>query len=399
MNGNSILETVTDLVRRANESEMMIKNLQQENQTLSFAVQKLQQQDEMKQREIIRLQESLGILDRNATQAFQRQQSMFQQAGGQQPLPFGRESSLSAVSPNALMRLFSMNGVGNSASLQRRTTPPFGSLVGSAGGLGAAGIASRSLSQNIFSSSSSGSAAAAAESIVNQTNESAAAADIGSADGNGAEPTIKRHPRMKGRSAVDAAAASGGDGSSGPSLPRHPNMKSLGPSGRGGGGSIEEGTAPALNRNDNISSAQHQQEHLKAETLAALGVRRNDNATNSPVNPQSSLGGGNIGLNGFGLGVGGFGGLFHSNNFLGATGGFNAATAAALGNFQNGGLTQSTAQQQHAAAMAQNNSLLTRELSNMTAVSLSGGGVTREESFGIESLLDLSQGGRGNNGI
>ena len=151
LGGGTILEQVTDLARRASESEAVIKNLQQENSTLSFAIQKLQQQDEMKQRALVALEDHVRAMEVRMTQAFQQQQVQLQQ--GSQPLPFARESSLSAVNPSTLMRYLSMNpglNTGLNSSLQRLATPPpVGGLFGrdlSNGG----GLAGRELSQGLL---------------------------------------------------------------------------------------------------------------------------------------------------------------------------------------------------------------------------------------------------------
>ena len=392
LGGGTMLEQVSELLRRANESEAVIKNLQQENSTLSFAIQKLQQQDEMKQRALVALEEHVRVMEVHMTQAFQQQQAQIQQ--GSQPLPFARESSLSAVNPSTLMRYLSMNGGLNSglnSSLQRLATPPpvgglFGRDLSNGGGLAgrelSQGLLGRDLSQGLLGRELSNpgnpfSAAAAAENIVQQASANAAAANgVGSggigrmnqADNFAASanansgPSIKPHPKMKGGSTAAAVAAvigNGGGGDNGgnvASLPRHPKFK---------GGS--SGPAPGAPAASGVGS------------MARGG-------SNSPMPPALTL-------NNFGGGGGSsFGGSL-PNNFssLGSSiAGFNNAAANALrgnssvspvpglSNFPNN--NNNNAQQQVNGALQQ------RELSNMA------GGVSREESFGIESLMEMARG-------
>ena len=423
--GGSMLEQISDLLRRANESEAVIKNLQQENSTLSFAIQKLQQQDEMKQRALVALEEHVRVMEVHMTQAFQQQQAQIQQ--GSQPLPFARESSLSAVNPSTLMRYLSMNGGLNSglnSSLQRLATPPpigglFGRDLSNGGGLAgrelSQGLLGRDLSQGLLgrelSQGNPFSAAAAAENIVHQASENSAATNgvesgglgrmnqtdnfAASANGNSG-PTIKPHPKMKGRSTAAAVAAvigNGGGGDNGgnvASLPRHPKFKggSSGPApgapAASGVGSMARGGFMEGNNGPGASLA-NASAATKADTLVALGAR-NRNGSNSPMPPALTL-------NNFGGGGSSFGNNFSS---LGSSiAGFNNAAANALrgnssvspvpglSNFPNNGNNHNngaTVQQQQQTLLQQ------RELSNMA------GGVSREESFGIESLMEMARG-------
>lgn len=224
----SVMEQISDLSRRVNESEMTIKNLQQENSTLSFSMQKLQQQDEMKQRALVALEEHVRVMEVQMTQAIQQQQAQLRNISN--PLPFDRESSYSAVNPSTLMRYLSMNN-----GLQRLTTPPFGQLTAAgAGGLGAA-----------------------------QTAE----ALVANEKGRSLSPTLARHPRMRGALAAGGTSPTSGGDQGGPTLSRHPRMRGSG--GMGGGTSATSGGGPDLPRHMKMKEAP---EGTSASTAAAVAA-------------------------------------------------------------------------------------------------------------------------------
>ncbi|CAB9502041.1 shock factor protein [Seminavis robusta] len=243
-----------ELARRMDSAEVTIKNLQQENATLSFAVQKLQKEGEMKQRALVALQEQIRMSEINMTQSLQQQQSQLLQFT--QPLPFDRESSLSGVNASTLMRFLSIdpklqNLMSVENKLQRLTTPPF---------------------RNLTASAQFG-AAAAAENLVQQATENAAAAAAARSN----TPTIPRHPRMKGASegltgapgasisrhqqlmkggaasAAEALAGAGsaGGGGGGATLPRHSKFKSS----SAGEASGADGGGASLPRHNNFKSS------------------------------------------------------------------------------------------------------------------------------------------------
>ena len=396
----SVLEQLADLVRKTTESELLIKSLQQENANLTFAVQKLQQQDEIKQRAIVSLEETVRVMELHMTQAFQQLQAQVTQAN--QPLPFNRESSLSAVNPSALMRYLSMN-----PGLSRLATPPFGQLSG----------------PGAFT------AAAAAESLVQQANENAAAAAAGiggptlarhprmkAADNMGGstndtiEPTLRRHPNMKNS---ESAAVNAGAMGAAPTLPRHPRMKTSDDSSGSAGGTVsltrqgfrENSFGERQGLNDNESSHRGASSPLPPSMLSRVGGGNSPvppslgRATASPVPPtvgrapgspippsMSLLQNGGIG-GGFGLqaalgqfpGVSLRGGALGLSNVLGPGAAREPSTSPMPGS---GGNSSSL---QHQGGGGGDN-ILERDISSI------GNAVTRDESFGISSLMELSRG-------
>lgn len=239
-------EQVFELMQRASHMEQKIQALEQENSKLTFSVQTLQHQDEMKQRAILALEDHVRRLELQMTNALQQHLAQMQQMN--QPLPFGRESSLSAVNPSTLMRYLSMGGLNGldtgalSQGITRLTTPP-------RGGQGPSGFPSSNLSRvttpprsylgQSQQQSRQFNAASAAESLV--ANE--AAASCGSGPAGSERASLPRHPEMKrfGASAEGGSeSAAAGDGSS---LPRHPRVKQFGGPG-GGGNSTQNSVAP-----------------------------------------------------------------------------------------------------------------------------------------------------------
>lgn len=243
----NVLEQLSDLIRRVTESEMTIKNLQQENAALSFGMQKLQQQDEMKQRALVALEEHIRVMENQITQAIQQQQTQINSMSG--PLPFSRESSLSAVNGSTLMRYLSMNpGLNAGASALQRQLTPLGQF----------------------------SAAAAAENIVQQANEKNARtmSPVG--------PSLGRHPRMKGAGGgiggPNSSTAGGGTDSSGPTLARHPRMR--GGTGGLGGVNANNGSASgagggggAADLSRHMKMKQEPPEGSAAATAAAVAAQ------------------------------------------------------------------------------------------------------------------------------
>lgn len=413
----AVMGKFSDLAKRTTESELAIKNLQQENATLTFALQKIQQQDEIKTRQLLQLEEQIRVMDLQMTQAFQQLQAQLSQSN--QPLPFNRETSLSAVSPSDLLRYLNMNpalqreftlnpslqrelslnpGLQRELSLnfdlQRLATPNFGTFSPAPGAFG-------------------GTAAAAAENIVQQQAHDLAA----NATGGGGGPTIPRHPRMKGSDSLstsigDSAAVATveaampmlrrrpnmktGDSAptapiAMPTLPRHPRMKgSEDPSG------ANDGAVAPLD----IAAA------LKERILTDNGTTRGT----SPV-PQSSL-----------LGRPG-GSPVPPSSMLGRAGSSHVSPASLLPN----GFGGNSALAGHFLAGRVGHSVVANEITNSTrtsplpgnnapapqqrgllgsvrqggnildgSLSTIGGGegnaVTVEESSGISSLMELARG-------
>ena len=318
----SLQEQVLKLMQKSQNMEQKVHALEQENNKLSLSVQTLQHQDELKQRAILQCEEHIRRLELQLTNVFQQHINQMQQMN--QPLPFGRESSLSAVNPSSLMRYLSFNGsqgLGSSFSqeltrdlsrgISRITTPP---RVGAGPGLSRLTTPPRTQLG----------AAAAAESLV--ANEMATAAN-----GYGGEPTLGRDNRFK-QFLAPGTSEGGAGGNSGPSLPRHPGMKRFGESSDGGSGNASGGATgggATLPRHPGIK-------HFSGGPAPAGSF-----PNGIPTGFNNNLAG-NSGNNG--------------NNS-------NGQNQNGNGNTNNNGGTDSFAN-----------------------------AVTREESFGISSLLDLSRG-------
>jgi HSF-type DNA-binding len=394
----SVLEQISDIVRRVNESELTIKNLQQDNAALSFAVQKLQKQDEMKQRALVALQEQMRMSEANLNQALQQQQAQLLQF--MQPLPFSREPSLSGVNASTLMRFLSIDPklqMNVDSKLQRLTTPPFGSLTATS--QGAAAFSAAAAAENLVQQAENAAAATRSNHLgfpggatlprhskVKSSAESTAAAVAAASMENGSSlsASMQRHANFKSTGDTPAPAVGASSMGNGASLPRHPRMRSRSPG--------PAGNSSMLSQNGFMDNSKTLEEAMRNSLDGKAGGNEKGEALSNLQ--QQMLANSNNGRTGGISPSNSPYGFAHMSGNLGASLPNHMTAASLRAAMHQQGLGQGAdfanlarESSMHAALRLGAAGLhLDREISNM-----GGDGVSREESFTLASLLDLSR--------